>query len=79
VPGTKGGGTGAACALAPHFHLWGGLAPPLFFLNIISLSNTIRIKSSDNVNRLMKKTLQNFRSILSILFLIYYLWFGRIS
>jgi len=48
-----------------------GPRPPLFCLNIVSSSNTITIGSSDKVNRLMKKTLQNFGSILSILFLTY--------
>ena len=55
----------------PTFISGGGLPPLLFCLNIVSLSNTITIGSSDKVNRLMKKTLQNFGSILSILFLTY--------
>ena len=49
--------------------------------NIVNLTNAISIGSSVNVNKnvaefwqyLMKKMLQNFGSILSILFLIYYL------
>ena len=51
----------------------GEAVPPLFCLNIASLSSTISIGCSDKVNRLMKKKLQNFGSILSILFLTYYL------
>ena len=51
----------------------GGPIPPLFCLDIVCLSNAITIGSSDKVNRSMKKTLQNFGSILSILFLTYYL------
>jgi len=35
------------------------------------LSNRISTGASDKVNRLIKKTLQSFRCILSILFLIY--------
>jgi len=54
-----GGGTRAAAWTYAH---------PLF-LNIVSLSNTISIGSSDKVNFTMKKTLHNFGSILSILFL----------
>ena len=57
----------------------GGAGPQLFCLNIVRLSNTISIGSSDKVNRLTKQTLQNFGSISSILFPIYYLQFGRIS
>jgi len=53
----------------------GGAGPQLFCLNIVRLSNTISIGSSDKVNR-TKQTLQNFGSILSILFPIYYLQFG---
>jgi len=44
---------------------------PLFCLSIVSLSNTINVRSSDKINRLMKKTLQNFGRMLSILFLAY--------
>jgi len=50
---------------APIFFL-GGLTPT-FCLNIVSSSNTISIGPSDKVIRLMKKTLQNFDSILLIL------------
>jgi len=57
----------------PCFYFRGGLASQLFGLDIVSLSNTISIGSSDKVNRSMKKTLQNFCSILSIIFLTYYL------
>jgi len=57
--------------LCPPTFISGGPCPPFFCLNIVSLSNTISIGSSDKVNRLMKKTLQNFGSILSILFLTY--------
>jgi len=64
------------CLGSPTF-ISGGSDPRLlnfeFCLNIVSLSNTISIESSDKINRLMKKMLQNFASILSILFLIYYL------
>jgi len=59
--------------LGPPLLFLGGSCPPLFRLNTVSLSNTISIGSSNKVNRLMKKTLQNFGSILSILFLTYYL------
>jgi len=52
--------------LGPPTFISGGTGPPLFCLNIVSLSNTISIESSDKVNRLMKKTLQIFGSILSI-------------
>jgi len=47
----------------PYFYFWGP-GPLLFCLNIVSLSNTINIGSSDKVNRLMKKMLQNFGSLL---------------
>jgi len=57
--------------LVPPLLFLGGPGPPLFCLNIVSLSNTISIGSSDKVNRSMKQTLQNFRSMLSILFLTY--------
>jgi len=60
--------------LGPATFFWGGAWTPLlnfeFFLNIVSLSNTISIEFSVKVNCLMKKMLQNFGSILSILFLI---------
>jgi len=53
----------------------GGPGPLLlnfeFRLNIGNLSNTIGFGSSVKVNRLMKEMLQNFGSILSMLFLIY--------
>jgi len=49
-----------------------GLGPPLFCLDIVRLRNTISIGSSDKVNRSMKKKLQNFGSILSILFLTWF-------
>ena len=39
------------------------------FLNIVSLSSTISIGTSDKVNPLINTTLHNFGSILSILFL----------
>jgi len=69
--------------LGPPLLLLGGPGLPRFCRNIVGLSNTISNGSSDKVNRLLKKTLQNFGSILSILFLTYYLWigseFGRIS
>jgi len=39
------------------------------FLNIVSLSSTISIGTSDKVNALINTTLHNFGSILSILFL----------
>jgi len=48
-----------------------GVTPPHFCLNIVSLSDTISIESSDKVNRSMINTLQKFGSILSILFLTY--------
>ena len=49
-----------------------GLGPSLFCLNIVSLSSTISVGSSDKVNRLMKKMLQNFGSIIfNILFVIW--------
>jgi len=67
-----GGETGGRMGLGPPLLFLGGPAPQLFCLNILSLSNTISIGSSDKVNRLMKKMLQNFGSILSILFLTYY-------
>jgi len=70
-------------ALAPSTFISGGTCLPLlnfeFCLNIVSLSNTINIGSSVKVIRLMKNMLQNFGSILSILFLLNYLQFGRIS
>jgi len=74
-----GGGTGGCMGLGPPLLFLGGPGPPLFCLNVVSLSNTISVGSSDKVNRSLKKTLQNFDSILSILFLTYYLQFGRIS
>jgi len=52
--------------LGPPLLFLGEPAPPLFFMNIASLSNTISSGSSNEINRLMKKKLQNFRSILSI-------------
>ena len=64
-----GGGTGGPHEPRPPTFISGGPGPPLFCLNTVSLSNTISIGSSDKVNRLMKKTLQNFGSILLILFL----------
>jgi len=39
----------------PPLLFLGGPASTLFYLNIVSLSNTIDIGSSDKVNRLMKK------------------------
>jgi len=63
---------GGRMGLASPLLFLGGV-PPTFFLNFVSLSNTTNIGSSDEVTRLMKKTLQNFGSILSILFLTYYL------
>jgi len=69
---TIGGGTGGGPhGLGPSLLFLGGPWPPLFCPNIVSLSNTISIGSSDKVNHLMKKPLQNFGSILSILFLPY--------
>jgi len=69
-----GGGTGgAAWAYVPPLLFLGGPDPPFFCLNIVSLSNTINIGFSGKVNRLMNKTLQNFGSILLIVFLTYYL------
>ena len=58
-----GGGTGGGA--------W-AQAPPLFCLDIVRLRNTISIGSSDKVNRSMKKKLQNFGSIWSILFLTWF-------
>jgi len=63
---------GSRMGLGPPLLFLGRPSPPLFCLNIVSLSNTISIGDSDEVNRLMKKTLQNCGSILSILFLTYY-------
>jgi len=49
---TIGGGTvGAAWAETPSLLFLGGPGPPLFCLNIVSLSNTISIGYSDKVNR----------------------------
>jgi len=50
-----GGGTGGGAhgPRLPHFYFWGGLSPPLFFLNIVSVSNTISIGSSDKENHSM--------------------------
>ena len=56
--------------LGPHFYFW-GVWTPTFLSKYRKFSNTISIGSSDKVNRLMKNTLQNFGSILSILFLTY--------
>jgi len=64
---------GGRMGLGPPTFISGGLAPPLFCLDTVSLSNGISLGSSDKVNRSMKKTLQNFVRILSILFLTYYL------
>jgi len=49
-----------------------GLASPLLNSNFaeISLSNTISFGSIVKVNRLIKKMLQNFGGILSMLFVI---------
>jgi len=69
-----GGGTGgAAWAWATPLLFLGGPGPRLFCLDAVSLSNTISSGSSDKENRSIKKRLQNFGSILSILFLTYYL------
>jgi len=68
-----GGGTGGAAWAKAHSLLFLGGAAPTFFLNIVSLSKTISIGSSEKVNRPIKKKLQNFSSILSILFPTYYL------
>ena len=43
----------------PPLLFLGGPGPPLFYLDVVSLSNTISIGSSDKVNHSMKKTLQN--------------------
>jgi len=71
---TTGGGTGG-----PHGH-----APPLsnfkFCLNIVNLTNASSIASGVKVNEnvaefrqySMRQMLQNFGTILSILFLIFY-------
>jgi len=64
---------GGRIGLAPPTFISGGACPPLFYLDIVSLINTISIGSSDTVNRSMKKSLQNFGSIMSILVLTHYL------
>ena len=62
-------GVGSGGPIGPSLATFiSGGVPPTFFLNFVSLSNTTNIGSSDEVTRLMKKTLQNFGSILSILF-----------
>jgi len=80
MPHTKaiGGVTAGPHGPRPPLLFLGGLPPPLFCLDILSLSNTISSGSSDKVNGSTKQTLQNFGSILSISFLTYYLQFGRI-
>ena len=65
------GGTGGPHGPRSPTFISEGAWHPTFFLNIISLSNRISTGASDKVNRLIKKTLQSFRCILSILFLIY--------
>ena len=42
-----GGGTGGRMGLGPPLLFLGGPGPPFFFLNIVSLSKTISIGSSD--------------------------------
>jgi len=76
-----GSGTGGRMGLAPNARFWRGLTPTSGFriLLKISLSNPISTGSIVEVNRLMKKMLHNFASILSTLFVIFYLEFGRIS
>jgi len=54
---------GSRMGLDPPLLFLGRPAPPFFCLNIVSLSKTISIGSSDKVNRLMKKLLQKFGSI----------------
>jgi len=52
-----------------------GLGPPLLNFVKISLSNPIGIGSIVKVNCLMREMLQNFSSILSILFVIWqFIW-----
>jgi len=51
----------------------GGAWALTFCLDIVSLRNTISIGSSGKSKSFIEKTLQNFGSIFSILFLTYYL------
>jgi len=59
--------------LGPPTFISGRAWPPTFKFRILllSLSNTICIGSIVKVNRSMKKMLQNFDSILSILFVVW--------
>ena len=50
-----GGGTGVRMGLGSPTFISRGACPPTFCLNMVSLSNTVSIGSSDKVNRLMKK------------------------
>ena len=67
-----GGGTGGAHGPRhPHFYFWGS-GPPLLNCDFcLNRCDTISIGPTLKVNRLMKKILQNFGSILSILFVIH--------
>ena len=80
TPTVIGGGTGGSHGPSPPLLFLGGPSPN-FCLDTVSLGNTVRIGSSDKVNRSMKKMLQNFVDIISyILFVIWQIsqLFGRI-